>query len=86
MLLALFLLPLSYWIRPPRYVAVSTYLAGANVDAGSASFQGAMGEERTVATPNYYLTMFINERKLTQAAIIASLVIIALMLGASFVP
>lgn len=86
MLLVLFLLPLFYWIRPPRYVAVSTYLAGANVDSGSASYQGAMGEERVVSTPNYYLTMFINEGKLTLTAGVVSVIIIALMLGASFVP
>lgn len=86
MLLGLFLLPLFYWIRPPRYTAVSTYLAGANVNSGSASYQGAMGEERIVTTPNYYLTMFINEGKLTVAAVIVSVITIALMLGASFAP
>ena len=86
MLFVLFLSPLTYWIRPPRYVAVSTYLAGANVDSGSASYQGAMGEERVVTTPNYYLTMFINEGKLTLAAVIISLIVIASMLTASFLP
>ncbi len=83
MLGGLFLSPLHYWLRPPKYVAVSTYLAGANVD-GSASYQGAMGAERTVVTRNYYLTSFINERQITAVGgVLAALAILATLAAAA---
>ena len=82
MLAGLALMPLRYALTPPKYVAVSTYLAGANVD-GSASYQGAMGAERTVVTHNYYLTSFINGAKLTKVGGLAASAVIVLTLAAT---
>jgi ech hydrogenase subunit A len=80
MLGALFLLPLVFWLRPPRYSEVSGYLSGANVQGGS-SYRGAMGAERTVVSRNYYLTTFLSERKLTLAGMLAAGAAIAGMLA-----
>jgi len=82
MLAGLALMPLRYALMPPKYVAVSTYLAGANVD-GSASYQGAMGAERTVVTHNYYLTSFINGAKLTKVGGLVATAVILLTLAAT---
>ena len=82
MLGGLGLMPLRYWLSPPKYIAVTTYLAGANVD-GSASYQGAMGAERTVVTRNYYLTSFINESLLTKLGGLTASVVIILTLAAT---
>jgi ech hydrogenase subunit A len=60
MLAVLFLMPLWFWLRPPRFAVVSGYLSGANVD-GSASYRGAMGATREVDSRGYYLTGFIQE-------------------------
>lgn len=60
MLAGLFLMPLAFWLRPPKYTEVSGYLSGANVD-GSASYRGAMGAERVVESRGYYLSGFIHE-------------------------
>ncbi len=82
MLIGLFLLPLLFWLKPPRFAPVSGYLSGANVD-GSASYRGAMGGEREVAARGYYLTGFFAERRLTrQGQVIAGALIVAMLTGA----
>ncbi len=83
MLGGLFLLPLVFWLLPPQATAVSGYLSGANVD-GSASYQGAMGAEREVASRGYYLAGFIREETMIRNGLIGSGSLLLLMLiGAS---
>lgn len=79
MLLGLFLLPLAFWVRPPKFAEVSGYLSGANVD-GSASYRGAMGAEREVESRGYYLTGFIKEDKVIHGSVIGSGLLMLLML------
>ncbi|MBK1733613.1 NADH-quinone oxidoreductase subunit L [Thiococcus pfennigii] len=71
MLGGLFLLPLLFWLRPPKFTPISGYLSGANV-AGSASYRGAMGAEREVAARGYYLTTLIDEQRLTRQGVLAA--------------
>ncbi|TCT22155.1 ech hydrogenase subunit A [Thiobaca trueperi] len=83
MLAALFLLPILFWLRPPQFQASSGYLSGANVD-GSASYRGAMGAEREVASRSYFLTDFIREGMLTRVGLLGSgcLLILMMLTGA----
>ncbi|NEV63872.1 proton-conducting transporter membrane subunit [Thiorhodococcus minor] len=80
MLAGLFLMPLAFWLRPPKYSEVSGYLSGANVD-GSASYRGAMGAERLVESRGYYLSGFIEEGKVVRVGLIGcgSLMLLMLM-------
>lgn len=80
MLAGLFLMPLAFWLWPPRVVAVSGYLSGANI-TGSASYRGAMGAEREVASRGYYLKGFIQEETLFRAGLIGTGLLLITMLG-----
>jgi len=80
MLGVLFVLPLLFWWRPPRFSEVSGYLSGANVD-GSASYRGAMGAERMVESRGYYLTGFFQETTLIRYGGLGTTGLIALMIG-----
>jgi len=80
MLGVLFVLPLLFWWRPPRFAEVSGYLSGANVD-GSASYRGAMGAERMVESRGYYLTGFFHETTLIRYGGLGTAALIALMIG-----
>lgn len=79
MLGGIFLLPLIFWLRPPRFAVVSGYLSGANVD-GSASYRGAMGATREVESRGYYLAEFIQEDLLIRRGLLGALILVTLML------
>jgi ech hydrogenase subunit A len=79
MLAGLFLMPLIFWLRPPRVTLASSYLSGANVD-GSASYRGAMGAEREVESRGYYLAGFIQEDRLVRRGMLGALFLLTLML------
>ncbi|PQJ96190.1 NADH-quinone oxidoreductase subunit 5 family protein [Chromatium okenii] len=79
MLAVLFLMPLWFWLRPPRFAVVSGYLSGANVD-GSASYRGAMGATREVDSRGYYLTGFIQENVLMQRGLWGAMILLTLLL------
>jgi ech hydrogenase subunit A len=82
MLAGLFLMPMAFWLRPPRHPEVSGYLSGANV-AGSASYRGAMGAEREVTSRGYYLAAFIHEDTLIRNGVLGAGLLTLLMFGAS---
>jgi ech hydrogenase subunit A len=69
MLGLIILVPLGFVFYPRKQKHVSSYLAGANV-SGSASFLGAMGVVKDVATRNYYLSAAFGEAKLSMASVI----------------
>jgi ech hydrogenase subunit A len=69
MLGLIILVPLGFVFYPRKQKQVFTYLAGANV-SGSASFLGAMGVVKDVATRNYYLSAAFGEAKLSLASVI----------------
>jgi len=69
MLGLIILVPLGFVFYPRKQKHVFTYLAGANV-SGSASFLGAMGVVKDVATRNYYLSAAFGEAKLSKASVI----------------
>lgn len=79
MLAVLFLMPLLFWLRPPRFTMVSGYLSGANVD-GSASYRGAMGATREVDSRGYYLAGFIQENVLMQRGLWGAMILLTLLL------
>ncbi|MBK1719653.1 NADH-quinone oxidoreductase subunit L [Thiocystis violacea] len=80
MLAGLFLMPLAFWLRPPRHAEVSGYLSGANV-SGSASYRGAMGVERVVESRGYYLSGFIREDIMMRYGMLGAGVLIVVMVG-----
>jgi ech hydrogenase subunit A len=69
MLGLIILVPLGFVFYPRKQKHVSSYLAGANV-SGSASFLGAMGVVKDVATRNYYLSAAFGEAKLKLPSVI----------------
>jgi ech hydrogenase subunit A len=79
MLAGLFVMPLIFWLFPPRFAAVSGYLAGGNLD-GSASYQGAMGAERQVESRGYYLSGLIREQPVVRMGLAAAALLTGLML------
>jgi ech hydrogenase subunit A len=80
----LFLMPLAYLIIPTPTKYAPGYLSGVNVD-GSATYRGAMGATRTVETSAYYLTDFLNERRLTLTGCgLSGLLIISMFIAPFF--
>ncbi len=85
MLAFMIVVPVIFTLSSKRWPVTPTYLGGANV-GGSLTYRGAMGMERTVGMRSYYLSGFLSEPVLTNISIIATLVIIAVMLGTILIP
>jgi ech hydrogenase subunit A len=84
MLSLVMLFPLSLLKYRKRVVVMDAYVSGINIQAGSRSYNGIIGESKKMEMKNYYLRNILDEGKLSLAGNLISIVLTLIMFGVVF--